>query len=85
MATWTGISPQDSQQAAAGETEPDGPGLLADPQTLLLVEDDPGDMVLVRELLADSGLDASLSWARSVAEAIEMLGGGPRPGASCWT
>jgi serine phosphatase RsbU (regulator of sigma subunit) len=80
VATWTGISPAGDPQAPPGDTPPDGPALLADPQTLLLVEDDPGDMVLVQELLADSGLDASLSWARSVAEAADMLSGAAVPG-----
>ncbi len=46
---------------------------LVDPETLLLVEDDAGDAVLVEELLADSGVRATLSWARSLAEANEML------------
>ena len=44
-----------------------------DPLTLLLVEDDAADAVLVEELLADSGLRTSLSWARSLAEAKERL------------
>jgi serine phosphatase RsbU (regulator of sigma subunit) len=62
-----------------GDTEAAGPehGLrdawLEDPQTLLLVEDDAGDYVLVEELLADSGIRASLRWARSLAEAKDML------------
>jgi serine phosphatase RsbU (regulator of sigma subunit) len=60
---------------APGEQHPARPG---DPETLLLVEDDPGDAVLVEELLADSGLRATLSWARSLAEATELLRtGGP--------
>jgi serine phosphatase RsbU (regulator of sigma subunit) len=46
---------------------------LTDPETLLLVEDDPGDMVLVEELLADSGIQTSLVWARTLAEAKEQL------------
>jgi serine phosphatase RsbU (regulator of sigma subunit) len=46
---------------------------LVDPETLLLVEDDPGDAVLVEELLAESGVRATLSWARSLAEAKERL------------
>ena len=44
-----------------------------DPETLLLVEDDPGDMVLVEELLADSGIRTTLVWARTLAEAKEQL------------
>jgi response regulator RpfG family c-di-GMP phosphodiesterase len=45
----------------------------ADPETLLLVEDDPADALLVEELLADSGMRATLSLARSLAEAKELL------------
>jgi serine phosphatase RsbU (regulator of sigma subunit) len=53
---------------------------LVDPETLLLVEDDPGDVVLVEELLADSGLRATLTWARSLAEAKERLSSDGIPG-----
>jgi serine phosphatase RsbU (regulator of sigma subunit) len=38
---------------------------------LLLVEDDPGDALLVEELLADSGLDAELHWVPSLAAALD--------------
>ncbi|MCD0482579.1 SpoIIE family protein phosphatase [Streptacidiphilus sp. ASG 303] len=44
-----------------------------DPVALLLVEDDPGDALLVEELLADSGISAALSWARSLADARRVL------------
>ena len=50
------------------------------PLTLLLVEDDAADAVLVEELLADSGLHTSLSWARSLAEAKERLRSDGVPG-----
>ncbi|WP_123663730.1 PP2C family protein-serine/threonine phosphatase [Actinocorallia herbida] len=40
---------------------------------VLLVEDDPGDAVLVEGLLEESGLDARLTWVRSLAEARERL------------
>jgi serine phosphatase RsbU (regulator of sigma subunit) len=50
------------------------------PLTLLLVEDDAADAVLVEELLADSGLRTSLSWARSLAEAKERLRSDGVPG-----
>jgi serine phosphatase RsbU (regulator of sigma subunit) len=50
-----------------------------DPEALLLVEDDAGDAVLVRELLADSGLSATLTWARTIAEAKELLAGRSAP------
>jgi serine phosphatase RsbU (regulator of sigma subunit) len=51
-----------------------------DPETLLLVEDEAGDAVLVQELLADSGLRATLSLARSLAEAKELLKSRGMPG-----
>src|SRR5499427_5061309 len=53
---------------------------LVDPETLLLVEDDPGDALLVEELIADSGVTASLTWVRSLAEARGRLRAGPVPG-----
>lgn len=43
---------------------------------LLLVEDDPGDALLVKEMLADSSLPAVLTWSRSLEEADGELGGG---------
>ena len=39
-------------------------GWLGDPDTILLVEDDAGDVLLVEELLADSGMRASRTAAR---------------------
>jgi serine phosphatase RsbU (regulator of sigma subunit) len=53
---------------------------LVYPQTLLLVEDDAADAVLVEELLADSGMRATLVWVRSLAEAKERLRGDGVPG-----
>jgi serine phosphatase RsbU (regulator of sigma subunit) len=53
---------------------------LGDPETILLVEDDAGDVLLVEELLADSGLAASLSAVRSLAEATGLLSQGLTPG-----
>jgi serine phosphatase RsbU (regulator of sigma subunit) len=45
--------------------------------SVLLIEDDPGDALLVREMLADAAPDAELIWARSLAEARELLAGNP--------
>ncbi len=59
--------------AVNGTPEEQQPARPGDPETLLLVEDDPGDAVLVEELLADSGLRATLSWAHSLTEAKEQL------------
>ncbi|MGW0796254.1 PP2C family protein-serine/threonine phosphatase [Streptomyces sp. NPDC002692] len=40
---------------------------------LLLVEDDAGDALLVREVLADSGLPMDVTWCKSLAEARAFL------------
>ncbi|MEU6725203.1 fused response regulator/phosphatase [Nonomuraea wenchangensis] len=40
---------------------------------VLLVEDDPQDALIVRELLEDSGLAVRLEWARSVKQARQEL------------
>ncbi|MER5898401.1 fused response regulator/phosphatase [Streptomyces sp. NPDC001876] len=40
---------------------------------ILLVEDDSGDALLVEELLADSELDSSFTWCKSLAEARRYL------------
>lgn len=41
--------------------------------TLLLVEDDAGDALLVEEMLTDSDLDAPLTWCKTLAEARQFL------------
>ncbi|MFF1699419.1 PP2C family protein-serine/threonine phosphatase [Streptomyces sp. NPDC058257] len=41
--------------------------------SVLLVEDDPGDALLVEELVADSALKMRLQWVRSMSEAREAL------------
>lgn len=45
----------------------------SDQLSILLVEDDPGDALLVEEYLIDSGLDARLTRAQSLAEAARLL------------
>ncbi|MFE9835516.1 PP2C family protein-serine/threonine phosphatase [Streptomyces sp. NPDC005551] len=40
---------------------------------LLLVEDDAGDALLVREVLADSGLPMGITWCKSLSEARAFL------------
>ncbi|GAA1936262.1 SpoIIE family protein phosphatase [Streptomyces durmitorensis] len=41
--------------------------------SVLLIEDDPGDALLVEELVADSALKMRLRWVRSMSEAREAL------------
>ncbi|WP_203910258.1 PP2C family protein-serine/threonine phosphatase [Rhizocola hellebori] len=43
------------------------------PLQVVLVEDDEADAVLVQELLSDTGLNVSLVWCRSLAEAAAKL------------
>lgn len=43
------------------------------PLTLLLVEDDRGDALLVEELVADADIDIELTWAPSMADAEREL------------
>jgi serine phosphatase RsbU (regulator of sigma subunit) len=62
----------------AGEQDPSS--WLVDPDTLLLVEDDPGDALLVEELIADSGVIATLTWVRTLAEARAKLKTSQPPG-----
>ncbi|MEV4253574.1 SpoIIE family protein phosphatase [Spirillospora sp. NPDC049652] len=46
---------------------------------VLLVEDDPADALLVEDTLDDTGLEVSLDWVRSLAEAGARLTSGPVP------
>ncbi|GGK28221.1 serine/threonine phosphatase [Pilimelia terevasa] len=58
---------------------PGGPPQAADggrELRLLLVEDDAGDALLLRELLADSGLPAAVTWVRTLAAARAALPAG---------
>ncbi|GLP73959.1 fused response regulator/phosphatase [Mycobacterium antarcticum] len=50
-----------------------GIGLQARPLSLLLVEDDRGDALLVEELVADADIDIDMAWAPSMAEAEREL------------
>jgi len=50
-----------------------GPVTRHAPVRLLLVEDDEGDAILVREHLADAGLEVDLHWVRTLDEAIDRL------------
>jgi serine phosphatase RsbU (regulator of sigma subunit) len=83
MPTRTGVpAPRGPAGPAQESASLDPPRLawLGDPDTILLVEDDAGDVLLVEELLADSGMQASLTAVRSLAEATVLLGRGPAPG-----
>ena len=90
MAIPTGVSPQPphghpvaqpaAEATAVGTVDEERSGWLGDPETLLLVEDDAGDVVLVEELLVESGLQATMTWARSMAEARELLKHAATPG-----
>jgi serine phosphatase RsbU (regulator of sigma subunit) len=56
------------------------PGWVLDPAAaLLLVEDDAGDALLVRETLTDSGLSMDVTWRKTLAEARLFLA---QPGTS---
>jgi DNA-binding response OmpR family regulator len=55
-------------------TDPSLPAIPADGSIrLLLLEDDPGDAFLVRELLADTGLNVHITHAETLADARRML------------
>jgi CheY-like chemotaxis protein len=68
------------EPAVKGIPDQQHPAWHEDPETLLLVEDDAGDAVLVEELLADSGMRATLTVARTLAEAKALLHSGGLPG-----
>ncbi|NUU17439.1 SpoIIE family protein phosphatase [Cellulomonas humilata] len=62
----------DARTAAADDTRR-AAAVRPAPIRLLLVEDDEGDAILVREHLADAGLDVALAWVRTLDEAIDNL------------
>ena len=82
MPTQTGVPAPRGPGGPAQESSVDPARLawLGDPDTILLVEDDAGDVLLVEELLADSGMQASLTAVRSLAEASDLLNRGTTPG-----
>ncbi|MFC1411305.1 PP2C family protein-serine/threonine phosphatase [Streptacidiphilus sp. N1-12] len=49
------------------------PGSDAENYSILLVEDDPGDALLVEELLRDTDIAHTLSWKQTMAEALAEL------------
>ena len=49
------------------------PGSDADTYRILLVEDDPGDALLVEELLQDTDITHTLRWRQTMAEALDDL------------
>ncbi|UXA16031.1 PP2C family protein-serine/threonine phosphatase [Mycobacterium sp. SMC-4] len=48
----------------------------SDTLSLLLVEDDRADAILVEELIADTGVDITVRWAQSMGEAEALIAGG---------
>jgi serine phosphatase RsbU (regulator of sigma subunit) len=68
-------SPHDPQlQRAPGTLSP-----TEGPLSLLLIEDDRADALLVEELIADAALEIDLTWAASIAEAERELATSSRP------
>lgn len=70
-----GDAPAPLPAPASGE-DPSGALWSVHQPTVLLIEDDPGDALLVEELMADSGVPHRLRWARSLADAVKQLGEG---------
>ncbi|WNI14389.1 PP2C family protein-serine/threonine phosphatase [Actinacidiphila sp. ITFR-21] len=50
------------------------PALTAVSYRILLIEDDPGDALLVEEYLADSSLNVDLQWAQTLADGMAGVG-----------
>jgi serine phosphatase RsbU (regulator of sigma subunit) len=68
--------PADTSTTRPGLGDCPDPDWPVDPRTLLLVEDDAGDALLVEELLRDSDLHATVTWTRTLAAAKQALGEG---------
>ena len=68
-------APRSSVERAAGEHR----------LSLLLVEDDRADAVLVEELIADAAADIGFTWAQSMADAEAQVGRWPGRTAYCST
>jgi len=64
-----------SDGPAPGGVSDDPPADPAGSETyrILLVEDDPGDALLVEELLVDTRLDHELSWTQTLAAALDEV------------
>ncbi|WP_405592120.1 PP2C family protein-serine/threonine phosphatase [Streptomyces sp. NBC_01190] len=58
---------------SAGETA-ETPQLTAVSYRILLIEDDPGDALLVEEYLADTSLSVELQWAQTLADGMASVG-----------
>ncbi|NEE10201.1 response regulator, partial [Streptomyces sp. SID7499] len=72
-----GISGIPSQQVGAS-LHPEAP-LWSLNASILLVEDDAGDALLVEEMLTDSELDSALTWCKTLAEARAFLSAATTP------
>ncbi|WP_436841467.1 PP2C family protein-serine/threonine phosphatase [Streptomyces parvulus] len=64
--SWAGGVPASAETSAAEAWQWREPSVL-------LIEDDPGDALLVEELVADSTLKMRLRWVRTMTEAREVL------------
>lgn len=72
-----GISGIPSQQVGASQAA-ETPLWNLD-ASILLVEDDAGDALLVEEMLTDSELDSALTWCKTLAEARAFLDASTAP------
>lgn len=65
--------PADPRAEADPAALPLGPERAEKDMVILLVEDDPGDALLVQELVADAAPGVTLEWVRTVTQAGEWL------------